>query len=82
VGPDSIFGSKNIEDYRNILLSHQLKKWNVDPVYFKNRLFYRFPMHITVIFSVQGDFEWSYIYNYNIYKEFGLYADKYTCELF
>ena len=45
------FGLKSIEDYRNILLSHQFKKWRVDPLYFENRLFHRFPMHITVILA-------------------------------
>jgi hypothetical protein len=49
------FGLKNtcIEDYRNILLNQQFKKWKVDPLYPKNLLFffYVFCMHITVILA-------------------------------
>jgi hypothetical protein len=56
------FGLKNIEEYRNILLNQQFKKWRVDPLYFKNRLFYVFSMHITACdFGVHGDFESSFI---------------------
>jgi hypothetical protein len=64
------FGLKNIEDYRNIFLSHQFKKWRVDPLYFKNQPFLQVSFAYYCNFSVQGDFEWSYIYKNNIYKEF------------
>jgi hypothetical protein len=47
------FGLKNIEDYRNTIISQQFKKWRVDPHYFKNRLFHVCPMHITVILALK-----------------------------
>ena len=50
MGLGSIFWI-NIEDYRNILLKQQIKKWRVDPLYFKNRILYVFAMPISVILA-------------------------------
>jgi hypothetical protein len=77
VGLDSIFSNKEYWRLLKYPFKSPIQKMESWPTLFLKSTFLQVSYAYYCNYSVQGDFEWSYIYYNNKYEEFDWYADKF-----